>query len=51
MTEKYGVKEYIDEYKQALEQQPERAKPQGKPNVLQMIGAKKEQGKTEWPLT
>jgi len=51
MTEKYGIKEYLEEYREVLEQKPEQAKPQGKPNLLQMMRAKKEQGKTEWPLT
>ena len=51
MTDKYGIKEYLEEYREALEQKPEQAKPQGKPNVLQMMRAKKEQGKTGWPLT
>ena len=51
MTTRYGIKEYLKEYKEALEEQPEQAKPQGKPNLLQMMRAKKEQGKTEWPLT
>ncbi|MBA7466125.1 hypothetical protein ES707_01300 [subsurface metagenome] len=36
---------------EALKEQPEQAKPQGKPNLIQMMRAKKEQGKTEWPLT
>lgn len=35
---------------EALRGQPEQAKPQGKPNILQMLRAKKEQGNTEWPL-
>jgi len=48
---KYGIKEYLEEYRQALEGQPEQTKPQGKPNLLQMMRAKKEQGTTKWPLT
>jgi len=49
MKTKYGIKEYLEEYRVALEGQPE--KPQGKPNLLQMMRAKKEQGTTKWPLT
>jgi len=44
MTEKYGIKEYIEEYREALEEQPEQAKPQGKPNALEML---KSQAKLE----
>ena len=47
MTEKYGVKEYIDEYREALEQQPEQAKPQGKPNALEMLKAQAKLGKAK----
>jgi len=46
MTTKYGIKEFIEEYREALEEQPAQAKPQGGPNLLKMIRAKKEQGKT-----
>jgi len=52
MTEKYGVKEYLDEYKKILEQKPELPAEQsktGKPNLIELLRAKKEQGK-EWPL-
>jgi len=40
MTDKYGIKEYLEEYRQALEQQPEQAKPQAQPNVLERLKAK-----------
>ena len=38
---KYGVKEFLKEYKEALEMKPETN--QGKPNLLQLMKAKKEQ--------
>jgi len=44
MTTKYGIKEFIEEYRKALEEQPEQAKPQGKPNALEML---KSQAKLE----
>ena len=40
MTNKYGIKEYLEEYRQALEQGPEQTKPQGKPNVLEILKSK-----------
>lgn len=39
MTEKYGIKEYIEEYKEALEQEPAQDKT-AKPNVLERLKAK-----------
>jgi len=51
MTEKYGIKEYLEEYRQALEGQPEQVKTKEKPNILKMLRGKKEQGKPTWPLT
>lgn len=51
MKTKYGIKEFIEEYREALEEQPEQAKPQGRPNLIQMMRAKKEQGKPTLPLT
>lgn len=38
MKEKYGVKEYIEEYRQALEQKPEI--PKAKPNAIKELLAK-----------
>ena len=36
---------------EALKEQPEQAKPQPtKPNLLQVIRGKKEQGNAKWPL-
>jgi len=51
MTDRYDIKKYLEEYREALEPQPEQVKPQGKPNILQMLRGKKEQGKPTWPLT
>ena len=35
---------------EALKAQPEKPTQATKPNILQLMRAKKEQGKTEWPL-
>ena len=40
MTDKYGIKEYLEEYREALEQKPEQVNPQGKPNVLEILKSK-----------
>lgn len=40
----------VDERFAKLVQETKQAKPQGKPNVLDVIRGKKEQGK-KWPLT
>lgn len=36
MTEKYGIKEYIQEYREALEEKPEK----GKPNLIEALKRK-----------
>lgn len=36
MTEKYGIKEYIQEYREALEEKPEK----GKPNLIEAMRKK-----------
>lgn len=51
MMEKYGIKEFLEEYREALEQKPEQAKPQGKPNLINYLRGKGQQGKPTWPLT
>jgi len=41
MTDKYGIKEFIEEYREALEQQPEQPGNQPvKPNILEGLLAK-----------
>ena len=40
MTDKYGIKEYLKEYKEALEGQPEQPGNQPvKPNAIEMLKA------------
>jgi len=48
---KFTKEMVIERFIKMVHIQPEQAKPQGKPNLLRMMRAKKEQGKTEWPLT
>ncbi|MCJ7759637.1 hypothetical protein MUP59_00640 [Candidatus Bathyarchaeota archaeon] len=50
MTTKYGIKEYLEEYKGALEQKPEVNQPQNqnaKPNALKELLAKAKLGKKQ----
>ena len=49
MKPKYGIKEYLEEYRQALEQTPQVNQTQ-KPNVLQLLRGKKEtKNEGKWP--
>ena len=47
MTTRYGIKEYLKEYREALEQKPEPSQTGtqaiAKPNRLQLLKGKKEQ--------
>lgn len=43
MKTKYGIKEYLEEYREALQQKPEMPQPQ-RPNVMKLLRAKKEGG-------
>jgi len=55
MKTKYGIKEYLEEYRQALEQKPEtpQGQPKGKPNLIELQRAAKQLRGTgrELPLT
>jgi len=37
MKTKYGIKEYLEEYREALEQKPEQPKQPTRPNFLEML--------------
>jgi len=37
MTDRYDIKKYLEEYRQALEPQPEKPKQPTRPNFLEML--------------
>jgi len=48
---KFTLDDLNNEMIKVLHEQPEQAKPKGKPNLIDMLRSKKEQGKPTWPLT
>ena len=47
---KWTIDDVDKAFTEMIESKPEQ-KPKVTPNIIQLLRAKKEQGKTEWPLT